>query len=59
MFKDFTNGMKLGLGIMAISGIIMAVEILLEIQVGDLIMFLFFIGMVVTLISSMILQRKS
>ena len=58
MFKGFNNGMKSGLLIMGISGIIMALEVLLEKPVIDLVAWLFFVGMGITLISSIISLRK-
>ena len=43
---------------MGISGIIMALEVLLEKPVIDLVAWLFFVGMGITLISSIISLRK-
>lgn len=59
MFKGFNNGMKSGLLIMGISGIIMALEVFLERPVIDLVAWLFFVGMGITLISSIISLRKN
>ena len=59
MFKGFNNGMKSGLLIMGISGIIMALEVFLEKPVIDLVAWLFFVGMGIALISSIILLRKN
>lgn len=58
MFKGFNNGMKTGLIIMGIAGIIMALEVLFEKPVIDLVVWLFCLGMVVTLISSFVMRRK-
>lgn len=58
MFKGFNNGMKTGLVIMGFAGIIMALEVLFEKPVLDLVVWLFFLGMAVTLISSLVMRRK-
>lgn len=58
MFKGFSNGVKTGLVIMGIAGIIMLLEVLFEKPVLDLVVWLFFLGMAITLISSFVMRRK-
>lgn len=58
MFEGFNNGMKTGLVIIGSAGIIMVLEVLFEKPVLDLVVWLFFFGMVVTLISSLVSEEK-
>lgn len=58
MFKGFNYGMKTGVVIMGIAGIIMTLLVLLGKPVPDLIVWLFCFGMAFILISSFVMRRK-
>ena len=59
MFKKFSYGMKCGLLMMLLAGLLMLLMVILEKPVFDVIVWLFLLGMVITIVSSFLFRRKS
>ena len=62
MFKEFSNEIKIGFALEGIAGIIMLLAVLFEKPVPDVVVWLFNIGLAITVISSLraaILRKKN
>ena len=55
--KEFSNGTKAGLIIMLIAGIIMALLVVLSKPVPDLVAWIFFAGLVITVVSALFVRK--
>ena len=55
--KEFSNGTKAGLIIMLIAGIIMALLVVLSKPVPDLVVWIFFAGLVITVVSALFVRK--
>ncbi|NLT64808.1 MAG: hypothetical protein GXY01_10210 [Clostridiales bacterium] len=56
--KKFNNGAKTGLMIELIAGIVMAIFVLIEKPIPDLVAWIFIAGLIITLISAFIVKRN-
>ncbi len=55
--KDFSNATKAGLIIMLIAGIIMAVLVIVSKPVPDLVAWIFFTGLIVSIVSALFVKK--
>jgi hypothetical protein len=56
--KKFNNGAKTGLMIELIAGIVMAIFVLIEKPIPDLVAWIFIAGLIITLISAFIVKKN-
>ncbi len=58
IMKKLSSGQKVGLLIQLIIGIIMTILVLIEKPIFDFVAWIFFIGIIITLLSSLLLLKK-
>jgi len=56
--KDFSNATKVGLLIMLIAGIIMAFLVVVSKPVPDLVAWIFFIGLIISIVSALFVRKR-
>ena len=56
--KDFSNATKVGLIIMLIAGIIMALLVVISKPVPNLVAWIFFTGMIISIVSTLFARRR-
>ena len=56
--KDFSNATKVGLIIMLIAGIIMAFLVVVSKPVPDLVAWIFFIGLIISIVSALFVRKR-
>jgi|GEM_PF-5918240 len=59
MFNDFNNGSKIGLIIQAIAGVIMAFLVILDKPVPDFIAWLFYVGLILSIVSAFFKRKNN
>jgi len=56
--KDFSNATKAGLIIMLIAGIIMALLVVVSKPVPDLVAWIFFLGLIISIVSALLVKKR-
>ncbi len=56
--KDFNNATKVGLMIMLIAGIMMALLVVVSKPVPDLVAWIFFIGLIISIVSVLFVRKR-
>lgn len=56
--KNFNKGVRTGLIIELIAGIVMAILVLVENPIPDLVAWIFIVGLIITLVSSFIAKKN-
>ena len=55
---DFSNATKAGLIIMLIAGIIMALLVVVSKPVPDLVAWIFFLGLIISIVSALLVKKR-
>jgi hypothetical protein len=56
--KDFSNATKAGLIIMLIAGIIMALLVVVSKPVPNLVAWIFFLGLIISIVSALLVKKR-
>ena len=56
--KDFSNATKAGLIIMLIAGIIMALLVVVSKPVPDMVAWIFFLGLIISIVSALLVKKR-